>query len=75
MSALTTRQKLAILSDAAKYDASCASSGASHRNSLKSGGIGSTQGIRICHSHEPHSPIASQLETQWRSQLNYAHVR
>ena len=34
-------EKLAILADAAKYDASCASSGADKRNSLKTGGIGS----------------------------------
>ena len=35
MAAPELREKLAILSDAAKYDASCASSGASGRNSLR----------------------------------------
>ena len=40
MALLTTREKLAILSDAAKYDASCASSGAEKRDSRKTGGIG-----------------------------------
>ncbi|PZM13744.1 hypothetical protein CPY51_12755 [Rhizobium tubonense] len=33
-------ERLAILSGAAKYDASCASSGTSNRNSAKSGGLG-----------------------------------
>lgn len=37
--------KLAVLADAAKYDASCASSGANKRNSLGTGGIGSTEGM------------------------------
>ena len=41
---LSLTRKLAILSDAAKYDASCASSGTEKRNSLASGGIGSTEG-------------------------------
>ena len=45
MAALDTLEKLGILADAAKYDASCASSGTGKRNS-KSGGIGSTAGIR-----------------------------
>jgi predicted DNA-binding helix-hairpin-helix protein len=39
----TLEQKLAILSDAAKYDASCASSGTTHRDSRR-GGLGSTEG-------------------------------
>jgi len=39
---VTTLEKLAILADAAKYDTSCASSGATKRNSLGTGGIGST---------------------------------
>jgi putative DNA modification/repair radical SAM protein len=62
MTALTLRQKLAILSDAAKYDASCASSGASKRNSLKSGGIGSTEGSGICHSYAPDGRCISLLK-------------
>src|ERR671913_451607 len=37
------RRKLEILADAAKYDASCASSGTEKRDSRK-GGIGSTEG-------------------------------
>ena len=39
--------KLAILADAAKYDASCASSGAVRKNSLDGKGVGSTGGAAI----------------------------
>jgi predicted DNA-binding helix-hairpin-helix protein len=39
--------RLAILADAAKYDASCASSGTARRNSLGGKGIGSTEGMGI----------------------------
>lgn len=42
-------QKLAILSEAARYDASCASSG-SDRQAPKSGGLGGTCKAGICHS-------------------------
>lgn len=62
MSAPSIRDKLAILSDAAKYDASCASSGAAKRNSLKSGGIGSTEGMGICHSYAPDGRCISLLK-------------
>jgi putative DNA modification/repair radical SAM protein len=62
MACLDILQKLAILSDAAKYDASCASSGAAKRNSLKSGGIGSTEGMGICHSYAPDGRCISLLK-------------
>jgi putative DNA modification/repair radical SAM protein len=62
MTTLTSREKLAILSDAAKYDASCASSGASKRDSLRSGGIGSTEGMGICHSYAPDGRCISLLK-------------
>ncbi|GAA4796677.1 putative DNA modification/repair radical SAM protein [Lysobacter hankyongensis] len=55
-------RKLSILADAAKYDASCASSGAGGRNSLKSGGIGSTEGMGICHSYTPDGRCVSLLK-------------
>ena len=55
-------EKLAILADAAKYDASCASSGAGKRNSLGSGGIGSTEGMGICHSYTPDGRCVSLLK-------------
>ncbi|VVT05634.1 putative DNA modification/repair radical SAM protein [Rhizobium sp. EC-SD404] len=62
MAQLSTMEKLAILSDAAKYDASCASSGSTKRNSLTSGGIGSTTGSGICHSYAPDGRCISLLK-------------
>ena len=59
---LSLTRKLAILSDAAKYDASCASSGTEKRNSLKTGGIGSTEGSGICHSYAPDGRCISLLK-------------
>ena len=60
---MTTLQKLAILADAAKYDASCASSGARKQDSLgKAGGIGSTGGMGICHSYTPDGRCVSLLK-------------
>ena len=53
--------KLAILADAAKYDASCASSGTQKRDSLK-GGIGSTEGMGICHAYAPDGRCISLLK-------------
>ena len=54
--------KLAILADAAKYDASCASSGANKRHSLGGTGIGSTEGMGICHSYAPDGRCISLLK-------------
>ncbi len=62
MAAPTIRDKLAILADAAKYDASCASSGAKGRDSLKTKGIGSTEGTGICHSYAPDGRCISLLK-------------
>jgi putative DNA modification/repair radical SAM protein len=62
MAALTLRRKLAILSDAAKYDASCASSGTEKRSSAGTGGIGSTEGSGICHSYAPDGRCISLLK-------------
>jgi putative DNA modification/repair radical SAM protein len=53
--------KLAILADAAKYDASCASSGTTKRNS-REGGIGSSTGVGICHSFTPDGRCVSLLK-------------
>ena len=53
MAQLDTREKLAILADAAKYDASCASSGTSKRDSRGGKGVGSTEGMGICHAYAP----------------------
>jgi putative DNA modification/repair radical SAM protein len=55
-------RKLAILADAAKYDASCASSGTTKRNSRTSGGLGSTIGTGICHSYTPDGRCVSLLK-------------
>ena len=55
-------QKLAILADAAKYDASCASSGGERRNSRGTNGIGSTTGSGICHSYTPDGRCISLLK-------------
>lgn len=57
----TLQQKLAILSDAAKYDASCASSGTSRRD-LRSGGVGSAGGTGICHAYTPDGRCISLLK-------------
>lgn len=62
MAQYTLIQKLAILSDAAKYDASCSSSGTTKRNSLQSGGLGSTEGSGICHSYAPDGRCISLLK-------------
>ncbi len=55
-------RKLAILADAAKYDASCASSGTTKRDSLGGRGIGSTEGAGICHSYAPDGRCISLLK-------------
>jgi putative DNA modification/repair radical SAM protein len=54
--------KLAILADAAKYDASCASSGATKRDSADGRGVGSAGGAGICHSYAPDGRCISLLK-------------
>ncbi|WP_048441865.1 putative DNA modification/repair radical SAM protein [Caenimonas sp. SL110] len=54
--------KLAILADAAKYDASCASSGGVKRNSVGAKGLGSNEGMGICHSYAPDGRCISLLK-------------
>jgi putative DNA modification/repair radical SAM protein len=54
--------KLAILADAAKYDASCASSGGARRKSAPGAGIGSSGGMGICHSYTPDGRCVSLLK-------------
>ncbi|NNL73977.1 MAG: putative DNA modification/repair radical SAM protein, partial [Silicimonas sp.] len=58
----TLEQKLAILSDAAKYDASCASSGGQRRDSRDGKGLGSTTGSGICHAYAPDGRCISLLK-------------
>ncbi|MEO0689725.1 MAG: putative DNA modification/repair radical SAM protein [Pseudomonadota bacterium] len=62
MTQLTLREKLEILADAAKYDASCASSGTAKKNSLGGKGIGSTEGMGICHAYAPDGRCISLLK-------------
>jgi putative DNA modification/repair radical SAM protein len=62
MAQLDVQQKLAILADAAKYDASCASSGTSKRDSRGGKGIGSTEGMGICHAYAPDGRCISLLK-------------
>ena len=57
---METRDKLKILADAAKYDASCASSG-SYRKRVAAG-LGNTEGMGICHSYTPDGRCVSLLK-------------
>jgi putative DNA modification/repair radical SAM protein len=54
--------KLAVLADAAKYDASCASSGAPKRSAAPGRGMGSSTGMGICHSYTPDGRCVSLLK-------------
>ncbi|WP_144630820.1 putative DNA modification/repair radical SAM protein [Bordetella genomosp. 13] len=54
--------KLEILADAAKYDASCASSGAPKRDSRGREGLGASTGAGICHSFTPDGRCVSLLK-------------
>ena len=68
MGKMSIREKLAILSDAAKYDASCASSGGQRRGSRAGDGLGSTTGSGICHAYAPDGRCISLLKilmTNW----------
>ena len=56
------REKLAVLADAAKYDASCASSGSKAKRGATGKGIGSTEGMGICHSYTPDGRCVSLLK-------------
>ena len=62
MAVLDLRRKLAVLADAAKYDASCASSGTSKRDSSGGKGVGSTEGMGICHAYTPDGRCVSLLK-------------
>ena len=62
MAQLNLQTKLAILADAAKYDASCASSGTSKRDSRGGKGVGSSEGMGICHAYAPDGRCISLLK-------------
>lgn len=59
---MNLQKKLEILADAAKYDASCASSGAKRRDSSNGTGVGSAGGTGICHSYAPDGRCISLLK-------------
>ena len=54
------KDKISILADAAKYDASCASSG--NKRQAQKGGIGNLEGSGICHSYTPDGRCISLLK-------------
>jgi len=62
MAQLDLEAKLAILADAAKYDASCASSGTSKRDSRNGRGMGSSEAMGICHAYAPDGRCISLLK-------------
>lgn len=62
MAQQSLRQRLEILADAAKYDASCASSGTAKKNSLGGKGVGSIEGMGICHAYAPDGRCISLLK-------------
>ncbi len=63
------QRKLEILADAAKYDASCASSGAKRAGTGK--GIGHSDGSGICHSYTPDGRCVSLLKLLLTNYCNY----
>jgi putative DNA modification/repair radical SAM protein len=66
------QRKLEILADAAKYDASCASSGTEQRDSRDGKGLGSTApGMGICHSYAPDGRCISLLKILLTNACNY----
>jgi putative DNA modification/repair radical SAM protein len=69
---MDVQRKLAILADAAKYDASCASSGTETRDSRDRKGMGSTDaGMGICHSYAPDGRCISLLKILLTNACNY----
>ena len=65
------QEKLAVLADAAKYDASCASSGSKGRQSKDRKGLGSTEGMGICHSYTPDGRCVSLLKVLLTNYCQY----
>ncbi|MBR1247687.1 putative DNA modification/repair radical SAM protein [Bradyrhizobium sp. AUGA SZCCT0169] len=69
---MDVQRKLEILADAAKYDASCASSGTEKRDSSDGKGLGSTSpGMGICHSYAPDGRCISLLKVLLTNACNY----
>src|SRR6476661_673111 len=69
---MDVQRKLEILADAAKYDASCASSGSEQRDSRDRKGMGSTApGMGICHSYAPDGRCISLLKVLLTNACHY----
>src|ERR1700760_318323 len=69
---MNLQRKLEILADAAKYDASCASSGTEQRDSRDGKGLGSTApAMGICHSYAPDGRCISLLKVLLTNACNY----
>lgn len=66
---METIEKLAILADAAKYDASCASSGSRRKNTA--GGIGNAANSGICHSWSADGRCISLLKILMSNDCRY----
>jgi len=62
-------KKLQILADAAKYDASCASSGVNRTN--RPGGVGSAQATGVCHSFADDGRCISLLKVLYSNACIY----
>lgn len=62
-------EKLRILSDAAKYDASCSSSGSKRANLTK--GLGNSDGMGICHSYTEDGRCVSLLKILFTNHCIY----
>lgn len=66
---LTTEKKLAILSDAAKYDVSCSSSGVERGG--KAGAVGNSNASGICHSFSADGRCISLLKVLYTNECIY----
>ena len=66
---MNIKAKLEILADAAKYDASCSSSG-SHRK-RDANGVGNVEGMGICHSYTPDGRCVSLLKILFTNNCIY----
>lgn len=62
-------EKLQILADAAKYDASCSSSGSKRANAAK--GLGNSDGMGICHSYTEDGRCVSLLKILFTNHCIY----
>jgi putative DNA modification/repair radical SAM protein len=62
VTSLDLKRKLSILADAAKYDASCASSGGAKRDSRDGKGVGASGGMGVCHAYTPDGRCVSLLK-------------